>query len=61
MGDDIPLAILSQKPHMLYDYFKQRFAQVCYNLLSVGCMGYCVKLGDLGSLVSPGLGPFLLH
>lgn len=28
MGDDIPLAILSQKPHMLYDYFKQRFAQV---------------------------------
>lgn len=29
MGDDIPLAVLSQKPHMLYDYFKQRFAQVC--------------------------------
>ncbi|CAJ1914664.1 unnamed protein product [Sphenostylis stenocarpa] len=28
MGDDIPLAALSQKPHMLFDYFKQRFAQV---------------------------------
>lgn len=28
MGDDIPLAIMSQKSHMLYDYFKQRFAQV---------------------------------
>lgn len=28
MGDDIPLAVLSDKPHMLYDYFKQRFAQV---------------------------------
>jgi glutamate synthase (ferredoxin) len=28
MGDDIPLAILSTKPHLLYDYFKQRFAQV---------------------------------
>ena len=28
MGDDIPLAALSQKPHMIYDYFKQRFAQV---------------------------------
>ncbi len=28
MGDDIPLAILSNKPHILYDYFKQRFAQV---------------------------------
>lgn len=24
MGDDIPLAVMSQKPHMLYDYFKQR-------------------------------------
>ncbi len=28
MGDDAPLAVLSQKPHPLYDYFKQRFAQV---------------------------------
>jgi glutamate synthase (ferredoxin) len=28
MGDDIPLAVLSDKPHTLYDYFKQRFAQV---------------------------------
>lgn len=32
MGDDIPLAVMSQKPHMLYDYFKQRFAQVCFKL-----------------------------
>ena len=28
MGDDTPLPVLSDKPHMLYDYFKQRFAQV---------------------------------
>jgi glutamate synthase (ferredoxin) len=28
MGDDIPLAVLSSKPHPIYDYFKQRFAQV---------------------------------
>ncbi|MEL7226309.1 MAG: glutamate synthase central domain-containing protein, partial [Cyanobacteria bacterium J06576_12] len=28
MGNDTPLAVLSQKPHLLYDYFKQRFAQV---------------------------------
>ncbi|MDJ0703129.1 MAG: glutamate synthase-related protein [Leptolyngbyaceae cyanobacterium MO_188.B28] len=28
MGDDTPLAILSDKPHLLYNYFKQRFAQV---------------------------------
>ena len=28
MGDDIPLAILSIYPRLLYTYFKQRFAQV---------------------------------
>ncbi|WP_448562456.1 glutamate synthase-related protein [Trichothermofontia sp.] len=28
MGDDVPLAVLSERPHVLYDYFKQRFAQV---------------------------------
>ncbi len=28
MGDDIPLAVLSTKAHLLYNYFKQRFAQV---------------------------------
>ena len=28
MGDDTPHAVLSDKPHLLYDYFKQRFAQV---------------------------------
>ena len=28
MGDDIPLAVLSEKPQLLYNYFKQRFAQV---------------------------------
>ncbi len=28
MGDDIPLAVLSTYPRLLYTYFKQRFAQV---------------------------------
>jgi glutamate synthase (ferredoxin) len=28
MGNDTPLAALSQKPRLLYDYFKQLFAQV---------------------------------
>ena len=28
MGDDTPLAVLSSKPRLLYDYFKQLFAQV---------------------------------
>ena len=28
MGIDIPLAVLSEKPQILYDYFKENFAQV---------------------------------
>lgn len=28
MGDDAPLAVLSERAHPLYNYFKQRFAQV---------------------------------
>ena len=28
MGNDAPLPILSGKPHVLYDYFTERFAQV---------------------------------
>jgi len=28
MGNDAPLAVLSERPHLLYDYFKQLFAQV---------------------------------
>jgi len=28
MGDDTPMAVLSQKPRQLYDYFRQQFAQV---------------------------------
>jgi glutamate synthase (NADPH/NADH) large chain len=28
MGNDTPLAVLSDKPQLLYNYFKQLFAQV---------------------------------
>ncbi len=28
MGDDTPVAVLSKQPRVLFDYFKQRFAQV---------------------------------
>ena len=28
MGDDTPIAVLSHKPRLLYDYFRQQFAQV---------------------------------
>jgi glutamate synthase (ferredoxin) len=27
MGNDTPLAVLSEKPQLLYNYFKQLFAQ----------------------------------
>jgi hypothetical protein len=42
MGDDVPLPVLASTPHMLYDYFKQRFAQVGAlraRWLAVWCMG----------------------
>jgi len=28
MGTDTPLPVLSARPHLLFNYFKQRFAQV---------------------------------
>jgi glutamate synthase (ferredoxin) len=57
MGDDTPLAILSHKPHLLYDYFKQRFAQVTNppidplreNLV----MSLGMSLGERGKLLEP--------
>jgi glutamate synthase (ferredoxin) len=57
MGDDIPLAVLSQKPHLLYDYFKQRFAQVTNPaidpLREKLVMSLTVKLGERGNLLEP--------
>lgn len=57
MGDDVPLAILSDKPRLLYDYFKQRFAQVTNppidplreNLV----MSLAMSLGERGKLLEP--------
>ncbi|KAI8464547.1 MAG: ferredoxin-dependent glutamate synthase [Monoraphidium minutum] len=58
MGDDIPLAVLSDKPHMLADYFKQRFAQVTnppIDPLREGLvMSLEMRLGARGNLLSPG-------
>ena len=28
MGDDTPFAVLSSQPRIIYDYFRQQFAQV---------------------------------
>ncbi|XTZ12143.1 MAG: glutamate synthase large subunit, partial [cyanobacterium endosymbiont of Rhopalodia inflata] len=57
MGDDIPLAVLSNKPHLLYDYFKQRFAQVTnppIDPLREGLvMSLEMLLGERGNLLDP--------
>ena len=57
MGDDIPLAVLSNKPHVLYDYFKQRFAQVTNPpidpLREKLVMSLGMHLGARGSALSP--------
>jgi glutamate synthase (ferredoxin) len=55
MGDDIPLAILSDKPRLLYDYFKQRFAQVTNPpidpLRESLVMSLSMELGERGNLL----------
>ncbi len=55
MGDDIPLAVLSEKPHLLYDYFKQRFAQITNPaidpLRESLVMSLSMKLGGRGNLL----------
>ena len=57
MGDDIPLAVLSSQPHLLYDYFKQRFPQVTnppIDPLREGLvMGLDMCLGARGNLLEP--------
>jgi glutamate synthase (ferredoxin) len=57
MGDDIPLAILSAKPHILYDYFKQKFAQVTNpaidSLRENLVMSLNMSLGLKGNLLDP--------
>jgi glutamate synthase (ferredoxin) len=55
MGDDIPLAVLSGKPRLLYDYFKQRFAQVTNPaidpLRESLVMSLAMQLGERGNLL----------
>ncbi|KAK9827155.1 hypothetical protein WJX74_008527 [Apatococcus lobatus] len=58
MGDDIPLPVLSDRPHILYNYFKQRFAQVTnppIDPLREGLvMSLAMRLGHRGNLLQPG-------
>lgn len=62
MGDDSPLPVLSDKPHMLYNYFKQRFAQVTnppIDPLREGLvMSLEMRLGARGNLLLPGPGSY---
>lgn len=55
MGDDIPLAALSDKPRLLFDYFKQRFAQVTNPaidpLRESLVMSLQMSLGERGNLL----------
>ncbi len=57
MGDDAPLAVLSAKPHLIYDYFKQRFAQVTNPaidpLREKLVMSLTMNLGAKGNLLEP--------
>ncbi len=56
MGDDIPLAVLSNKPRLLYDYFKQRFAQVTNPaidpLREKLVMSLSMQLGSKGNILN---------
>ncbi|HLN59245.1 MAG TPA: glutamate synthase large subunit, partial [Thermoanaerobaculia bacterium] len=61
MGDDTPLAVLSDKPRLLFSYFKQRFAQVTNPpidpLRESIVMSLDVLLGPETSLFSGGAEP----
>jgi glutamate synthase (ferredoxin) len=57
MGIDAPLAVLSEKPQMLYLYFKQLFAQVTNPPIDAIreeiITSTSVSLGDSGNLINP--------
>eukprot|EP00930_Biecheleria_cincta_P021586 TRINITY_DN15957_c0_g1_i1.p1 TRINITY_DN15957_c0_g1~~TRINITY_DN15957_c0_g1_i1.p1 ORF type:complete len:1716 (-),score=368.55 TRINITY_DN15957_c0_g1_i1:367-5295(-) len=56
MGNDKPLAVVSERPHVLYDYFTQRFAQVTNPAIDpyreALVMSVEVYLGRQGNLVA---------
>ena len=60
MGNDTPLAVLSNKPRLLYDYFKQLFAQVTNP--PIDCIREEIitsaetRLGSEGNLLEPAAG-----
>ena len=57
MGTDIPLAVLSERPQVLYDYFKQLFAQVTNPPVDADretiVMAVDTAIGPEGNLLEP--------
>lgn len=57
MGEDTPLAFLSERPRVLYDYFKQRFAQVTNPAIDPYREGVVMSLdtylGPKGNILQP--------
>ncbi len=57
MGNDTPLAVLSNKPRLLYDYFKQLFAQVTNppidSIREEIITSVETRLGSEGNLLNP--------
>ena len=58
MGNDTPLAVLSSRPRMLYDYFKQIFAQVSNpaidSIREELVMSLTIRIGQSHNLLDPG-------
>lgn len=58
MGNDAPLAVLSDKPQLLYNYFKQLFAQVTNPPIDAIreeiVVGVKTTIGPEGNLLEPG-------
>ena len=58
MGSDTPVAVLSRRPRLLYDYFQQLFAQVTNPPLDAMreelITAVCGNIGAEGNLLSPG-------
>ncbi|MDR3076143.1 MAG: glutamate synthase large subunit, partial [Synergistaceae bacterium] len=58
MGADIPLAVLSERPQLLYNYFKQMFAQVTNPpldaLREANVTSSSIQLGSEGNMLVPG-------
>ena len=57
MGTDIPLAVLSERPQLLSDYFKQLFAQVTNPPVDADretiVMAVDTAIGPEGNLLEP--------